>query len=67
VERLIFWNIGREPDIFLLYIPPGQSWKYNQHQKTRLEDIDTHMLWTGLKDKIDFLVDNNLVYTFNRE
>jgi beta-glucanase (GH16 family) len=62
--------MGREPDIIFYFTHTGQSWKYNQHKKTRIEDIEEGyhiyaMDWS--KDKIDFFVDNNLVYTFNPE
>jgi hypothetical protein len=46
--------VGREPDIILLYTHTGQSWKYNQHKKKRIEDIEEgiiSMLWIGLKIK----------------
>jgi beta-glucanase (GH16 family) len=55
---------------FYFFTHTGQSWKYNQHKKNKIEDIEEGyhiyaMDWS--KDKIDFFVDNNLVYTFNPE
>jgi hypothetical protein len=45
--------MGREPDIIFTSLHTGQSWKYNQHKKKRIEDIEEgyHMLWIGLKIK----------------
>jgi beta-glucanase (GH16 family) len=57
---------GENQILFSLHT--GQSWKYNQH-KTRIEDEEDYHIYAmdWSKDKIDFFVDNNLVYTFNPE
>jgi beta-glucanase (GH16 family) len=62
--------VGENQILFYFFTHTGQSWKYNQHKKNKIEDIEEGyhiyaMDWS--KDKIDFFVDNNLVYTFNPE
>jgi beta-glucanase (GH16 family) len=63
--------VGREPDIIFTSLHTQDSHGNTINtKKTRLEDIEEGyhiyaMDWS--KDKIDFFVDNNLVYTFNPE
>jgi beta-glucanase (GH16 family) len=61
--------VGENQILFLLYTHRTVM-EIQSTQKTRIEDIEEGyhiyaMDWS--KDKIDFFVDNNLVYTFNPE
>jgi beta-glucanase (GH16 family) len=61
--------VGREPDIiFTLHTQDSHGNTINT-KKTRIEDIEEGHIYAmdWSKDKIDFFVDNNLVYTFNPE
>jgi beta-glucanase (GH16 family) len=54
--------------LFLLYTQDSHGNTINT-KKTRIEDIEEGYIYAmdWSKDKIDFFVDNNLVYTQSRE
>jgi beta-glucanase (GH16 family) len=62
--------VGREPDIIFTSLHTQDSHGNTINtKKKQVEDIEEYHIYAmdWSKDKIDFFVDNNLVYTFNPE
>jgi hypothetical protein len=60
--------VGENQILFYFFTHTGQSWKTINTKKQGLKILKNHiyaMDWS--KDKIDFFVDNNLVYFQSRE